>query len=201
MEFLIFSSLLLILPVYGTNNQNDFIARTNSSNLCSRIPVQSCLHQLKLENFNQVSTEGKNSTTCQVEVANNTNSHLCTNQLWDRGNLCRSYDGCGVHVEAYSHMPPQFLPLYRTALNLSLSNISSHQTKLRYSDLSMDNFTFCINFTTHLNEANPVESLWYDCVFHSRLHESHSFQLEFLIEHHYGIFLFQIPRGNKSHNL
>lgn len=189
---ILFSSLLFFQA--NANISNELLARTNSSNLCSRIPSQSCLSQLRSEKL-----EGSNNRgleTCRVEVANNTNLRgTCNNQLWEHGETCQSYDGCGVHLEVYRHMTHPSVQLFRTAFNLSLTNITSREVKFRYTDILTGNFTFCINFTTTSSAAYPIESLWYDCVFHYRKYESHPFQLEFLSDNQYGLLLFQIPAG------
>lgn len=185
-------SLLCLIAFVEASVNNELLARTNSSNLCSRKPSQSCLHQL------QTSVAGVptgTTETCQVEVANNTYHHRCDNHVWNHHEVCHAHDGCGVNLEVYRHIPLLSLPFYRIAFNLSLANITSREVRLRYRDTLTGNFTFCINFTTSSSAANPFESLWYDCVFHSRLHEGHSFQLEFQSHNKYGIFLFQVPTG------
>ena len=184
-------SLLILFLLESVVYGELLLARTNSSNLCSRIPSQSCLHQLKPS----TQEDDHNSRICTVEAANNTHPLLCDSHRWNREEICQ-HDGCGVHLEIYRHMPYPSLPLFRTALNLTLSNISSSQVKIRFQETSINNLTFCINFTTSSTAAQPFDSLWYDCVFHSRQLEGHPFQLEFLNSHKYGMYLFQLPAGN-----
>lgn len=192
MEWIVSLFLLLgrLISVYS-----DLLPRTNSSNLCSRIPIQSCLHQ-----FNNPRDIDWNSQTCNVEVANNTHVLRCNNQNWDYDKTCQSHDGCGVQLEVYRHMPSDSLPLYRTAFNLTLSNIPSGKINLRFRETLIGNFSFCINVTTSLTIAQPFESLWYDCVFHSRLYEGHPFQLEFISDNRYGLYLFDIPTEKDIRN-
>lgn len=182
--------LLVCIGLTWSSGLSELLARTNSSNLCSRIPLQSCHHQLK-----NGETEKPSSKTCEVEVANNTYSQLCSNHPWVAENVCQRNDGCGVHLEIYRHFPLASLPLYRTAFNLSLSNISSRDIQIRYRDTLETNFTFCINFTTSASKTDLFESLWYDCVFQNRLHEGHPFQLEFFNNGQYGLFSFLLPIG------
>ncbi|XP_046640113.1 uncharacterized protein LOC124321250 [Daphnia pulicaria] len=185
-------SLFILLVL--TSVDSELFARTNSSNLCSRIPSQSCLHQLSSSPAAQ-----QNSQVCTVEAANNTHPLLCGGQKWNREDICQ-HDGCGVHLEIYRHMPYPSLPLYRTALNLTLSNVSSSKVKIRFHETSINNFAFCINFTTSSNAAQPFDSLWYDCVFHSRQLEGQPFQLEFLNGPKYGLYLFQLPTEKDVRN-
>ena len=189
MEFNV--SLLLLIGLVGATVNSELLARTNSSNLCSRTLSQSCLHQLKTF----VDETSNTTKTCRVEMANNTYNHRCDDRAWNHLEVCHAGDGCGVNLEVYRHMPLQSIPLYRTAFNLSLVNITSREVRLRYRDTHSQNFSFCINFTTSSNVVNPFESLWYDCVFHERLHEGHPFQLEFISRGKYGLFLFQVPTG------
>ena len=112
-------SLLILFLLESVVYGELLLARTNSSNLCSRIPSQSCLHQLKPS----TQEDDHNSRICTVEVANNTHPLLCDGHRWNREEICH-HDGCGVHLEIYRHMPYPSLPLYRPALNLTLSNVS-----------------------------------------------------------------------------
>lgn len=189
MTELIFSFVLLLGQLSSVCNE--LLPRTNSSNLCSRIPTQSCVHQ-----FNNPRGVDWNSQTCDVEVANNTHLLRCNNESWDYDQVCQSNDGCGVHLEVYRHMPSESLPLYRTAFNLTLSNIFSGKINIRFRETRVGNFSFCVNFTTSLNTAQAFESLWYDCVFHSRLFEGHPFQLEYINANRYGLYLFEVPTGS-----
>lgn len=136
-------SLLILFLLESVVYGELLLARTNSSNLCSRIPSQSCLHQLKPS----AQDDDHNSRICTVEAANNTHPLLCDGHRWNREEICH-HDGCGVHLEIYRHMPYPSLPLFRTALNLTLSNISCSQVKIRFRETSINNLTFCINFTS-----------------------------------------------------
>lgn len=170
----------------------ELLGRTNSSKLCSRAPVQSCIHQLYQANdSNHVVLD---ESACKVQAANNTRQHLCSKQAWSRQEICNNIQECGLHLEVYRHATQPSLPLYRTAFNLTLSN-PALDTKIRYSDALSSNFTFCVNFTLSktLQISNP---LWYDCVFHNRHLEGQSLRLEYLIDNKYGLLTFRVPQGN-----
>lgn len=167
--------------------------RTNSSNLCLRAPVQSCIHQIR-PLFN--SEDEIDKYACKIQAANNTHKHLCGKQTWAKQEICNNLQDCGLHLEVYRHVAQPSLPLYRTAFNLTLSN-PALETKIRYSDALSSNFTFCINFT--VSQTLPTDNpLWYDCVFHNRHLEGQSLRLEYLIDKKYGLLVFKVPKGNQT---
>lgn len=168
-----------------------FTPRTNSSNLCSRAASLSCSHLLKVP----VPTH---PSTCLLNVSSNAHQGDCKPLGYSnpRVEYCLKEDSCGAQLEVYRHMPPK-LSLYRTALNLSLWDVSNQDIKVRYQDLMSDEFSFCLDLTFHLN-THPLllnSPLWYDCVFHPRQYEGLPFMLEYLSGNKYSKFLFYIPSG------
>lgn len=163
----------------------EFTARSNTSSLCSRSLRHSCSHQLKNSDEN---------SECHVQTANSTNPHLCpVGNFAESGSFltaCRSEDGCGLGLEVYRHALQLSVPFYRTALNLSLTDLDG-KAFVRYS---ASDFSFCLNISANLSSING-QSMWYDCLFHGRDFESQSFRLEYRNGGRYGLFAFQMPTG------
>lgn len=163
--------------------------RTNSSDLCSRAQSHSCSHLL----LNPV------QESCQLNVSNSSFPHKCDGHLpWHHEELCKRDDGCGVQLEVYRHALPHISSLYRTAFNLSLTNLPHETVRIRYHDPGMnrlDSFSFCLNFTLTSVKMPLSSSLWYDCVFHNRNYEGETFLVEYFSGNRYGKLLLNVPSG------
>ena len=187
-SFVLITCVCFILPWFGSCEAS--YSRANSSNVCSRLPAQSCAHQT-------VQSDGiVDPESCLVQVTDGCSS----NKVWDYQETCQKDSStCGVGLEVYRHALSH-IPLYRTALNLTLSNVQPHDTvRIRYRYMLSDNFSYCINFTRNVQQelilSEPPASLWYDCIFFKRFYEGKSFIMEFMHGNKYGMFSFLIPTG------
>ena len=182
LPFFLFIYLLIPPPIVA-----DFLVRTNTSGLCSRSPSQSCSHLL--------STGSIDDDSCRFSAANHSRPQ-CNRNPWISHKICQTPDLCGADVRVYRHALPG-IPLYRTAFNLTFSNIPNN-FKVRYIDLSSEEFTFCFNFSIQSTVAH--HTVWYDCVFHDRSYEGRPFFMEFLSDNQYGALLFNVPTDKSLAN-
>lgn len=183
--------------------QSTSYSRSNTSNLCSRSPaaVQSCAHQLSL----------LNPDSCLVKLTHNSSSsaidaNQCNWSYTYQLDPCQENDCVQVDLQVYRHALPR-IPLYRTALNLTLSNIqqqsqdSSTVVRVRYRYMFSDDFSFCLNFTLQLQQDVLLlpshQSLWFDCVFFKRFYEGKPFIMDVVQGDKYAMFSFQIPTGEQ----
>ena len=190
--------LFVCLVLNGCSSQSSY-SRTNTSNLCSRSPpaaLQSCAHQLSL----------LNPQSCLVQQTDNsltTDGNQCN---WpDTNHLNPSPQENDVDLQVYRHELPR-IPLYRTALNLTLANIQQSPDcptaiRVRYRYMLSDDFAFCINFTLEQQQQQQMlllpshQSLWFDCVFFKRFYEGKPFIMEMVHGDKYSMFSFLIPTG------